>query len=295
MNQNGMALLVADWVPELPPALVSQPPVSLFVADAYGRERDWPKLRSFVEKASWKDFEHARLAHLAHALENFGNVVAAEATWGRAIAECHDKPERLAALVRLAQAWRWEERAESTLRRLSADERTPLWVLDALWTVAKKSGDAAELHRLSRLIVKARPKNPIARNNFIRLSLLRRVDEGATHQLAAEIFKERPTDITCAATYALSLFLQNKVFDALEIMQSFPPVQLREPEIAHYYGIFLQASGDSAKAAEFLALARGTALLRDEEELIAIVKRESRFNTLSPTPKLPALPQEKAE
>ncbi len=295
MNQNGLPLLVSDWVPSLPPALVAQPPVSLAVADAYGRDRDWAKLRAFVEAASWKDFDHVRLAHLAHALENFGNVVAAETTWGRAIWECHDKPERLSMLVRLAQSWRWDERAELTLRKLSADERTPLWVLDALWIMAKKSGNAAELHRLSRLIVKARPKNTIARNNFIRLSLLRRVDEGAPHQLAADLFKERPTDITCAATYGLSLFLQDKVFAALEILQTFPVAQLREPEIALYYGIFLQASGDSAKAAEFLALAQGTTFLRDEEELVAQVKRESRFNTLTPAQKSPPPLQKKAE
>ena len=295
MNQNGLPLLVADWVPALPPALVSEPPVCLVVADAYGRDRDWPKLRAFVESAVWKDFEHVRLAHLAHALENFGNVVAAEQTWGRALTECREKPERLAMLVRLAQAWRWDARAEITLRKLSADERTPLWMLDALWTIAGKSGDTAELHRLSRLIVKARPKNAVARNNFIRLSLLRRLDEGATDALAAELFKEHPGDLACAVTYGLSLFLQDKVFDAVDVMQTFPAAQLREPEAALYYGIFLHASGDFSKAAEFLALARGGTLLREEDEFIARVKSESRFNTLTPARKTAPPPQKKTE
>ena len=78
-------------------------------------------------------------------------------------------------------------------------------------------------------------------------------------------------------------------------MQSFPAAQLREPEIALYYGIFLQASGDSAKAAEFIALARGATFLRDEEELVAQVKRESRYNTLTPAQKPPPPPRKKAE
>ena len=168
-------------------------------------------------------------------------------------------------------------------------------MLDALWTIARKNGDAAELHRLSRLIVKARPKNTAAQNNFIRLSLLRHVDEGATDQLAAALFQEHPTDITCAVTYGLSLFLQNRVFDALEIMRTFPAAELRDPEVALYQGIFLQASGDSAKAAEFLTLARSATLLRDEEDLIARVKRESRFNTLTPSPKAPEITPKKAE
>jgi predicted Zn-dependent protease len=287
MNQNNLPLLVSDWVPSLPPALASTPPVSLAVADAYGRGREWAKLKALVETASWKNLEHVRLAHLAHALENFGSVVAAETTWARAIEECQEQPGRLAILVRLAQAWRWDARAELALRKLSADEGTPLWVLDALWTIARKSADSAELHRLSRLIVKARPKNPAARNNFIRLSLLRHMDEGSTDQLAAALFKDHPTDIACAVTYALSLFLQEKVYDAVETMEAFSAEQLREPEAALYYGIFLQASGDSAKAEGFFALGRGPTLLREEEELVAKVKRESRFNTLAPAPKTP--------
>lgn len=291
MNSNELPLLVSDWVSALPPALVSQPPVCLAIADAYGRDRDWPKLRAFVEKAVWKDYEHIRLAHLSHALENFGNVIAGEATWGRAIVECHEKPDRLAALVRLAQSWKSEQREEITLRKLSADESTPLWVLDALWVIARKAGDSEELHRLSRLIVKARPKNPEARNNFIRISLLRRQDEGATHQLAEAFFKENPEDIRRAVTYALSLFFQGRILNARATLASFPDTELREPENAFYYGMFLQASADSKNAQEYLTLAKGNVLLHDEEELLARVKRESRFNTLTPEQKPPVQPK----
>ncbi|MEO6739851.1 MAG: hypothetical protein ABIP20_06340 [Chthoniobacteraceae bacterium] len=287
MNQEGLPLLVSDWVPALPPALVSRPPVCLAIAETYGRNRDWTKLRAFVEKASWKDFEHMRLAHLAHALENFGNVVAAETTWGRAITECHDKPNLLASLVRLAQSWRSDQWVEIALRRLSADERTPLWMLDAMWTVARKAGDSAELQRLSRLIVNARPKNPEARNNFIRLTLLRRGDEAATYNLAVNFFKESPKELPRAVTYSLSLFLQGRLLEAKETLAPFPESELRQPEPALYYGIYLHASGDTDKSQEFLKIARTGPLLRDEEELIGRVKRESRHNTLAPEPKLP--------
>ena len=291
MNNNDLPVLVSDWVSVLPPALVSQPPVCLAIADAYGRDHDWPKLRAFVENTAWKDYEHVRLAHLSHALENFGNVVAGDATWGRAMVACREKPDRLAALVRLAQSWKSGQREEITLRKLSADESTPLWVLDALWAIARKAGDSEELHRLSRLIVKARPKNPEARNNFIRISLLRRRDEGVTHQLAADLFKEDPKDIKRAVTYALSLFFQGRILNARDALASFPDAELREPENAFYYGMFLQASADSKHAQEYLEIAKGNVLLRDEEELLARVKRESRFNTLTPKQKSPVQPK----
>ena len=289
MNENGLPLLASDWAQKLPPDLITKPPVSLVVAESHGRNRDWEKLRVFVVNAAWNDQEHVRLAYLSLALENLRNVVAAETMWGRAIAECHERPSKLAVLVRLAQTWRWDARVESTLKKLSADASTPLWVLDALWAVARKSGDAEELQRLSKLIVALRPKNPVARNNYIRLTLLRRINENAPHRLALDLFNERPKDITCATTHALSLFFQDRIFDALKVMQEFPPEELREPEAAFYYAVFLQASGDSEKAGKFHALSRGAALMHDEEELFLHVKRESRFNTLTPAQKNPEL------
>ncbi len=291
MNQHHLPGLVSHWVPELPAELTSRPPVALAIADAYGRGREWAKLKAHTEGASWANFEHVRLAQLARALENFGNVVAAETTWGRAVAECQERPERLAGLVRLAQAWRWEERAEVVLRKLSADEGTPVWMLDALWNMAKKSGDSAELHRLSRLIVKARPKNTIARNNFIRLSLLRRTNETVTNELAAALYRENPKDMACAITRALSLYFQNQVFEALQVMRAFPQEDLREPEPALYYGVFLYASGDAAGAGPFLEIAHSGKLLREEEDLIAGMKRDSRNNTLTLPLKKPAAPR----
>ncbi len=281
MNQHNLPGLVSHWAPDLPSELTAKPPVALAIADAYGRGREWEKLRAHTETANWRDFEHVRLAQLARALENFGNVVAAETTWGRAVAECQDRPDRFAGLVRLAQAWRWDDRAEIVLRKLSADERTPVWMLDALWNMAKKTGDSAELYRLSRLIVKARPKNTAARNNFIRLSLLRRTNETVTNELAATLYKENPGDIACAITRALSLYFQDKVFEALQVMRAFPPEELREPEPALYYGAFLYASGDAAGAEPFIVSARSGKMLREEEELLASVKRDSPNNTLT--------------
>jgi hypothetical protein len=78
-------------------------------------------------------------------------------------------------------------------------------------------------------------------------------------------------------------------------MQAFTPAQLRDPEAALYYGIFLQASGDTKKAERFLAIGQQNTLLHQEEELIARVKRESRFNTLTLAPEKPKELPKKAE
>ena len=285
MNENQLPLLVSDWVPKLPAKLVAEPPVALAVADAYGKGREWTKLKAHAEQGNWKDYEHIRRAHVARALEEFGREVAAKAEWERALAETGNKAVRLASLARLAQLWHWDERAEIALRKLSADESTPLWVLDALWQIVRKTSNSEELHHLSRLIVRARPKNPEARNNFIWLCLLRHSDEATIHQLASELHNEYPEDITISTTRALSLFQQGKVFDAVKLLESFPEERLRAPAVALYYSVFLHALGNAEKAAEYAKLTEGVTLLREEDELLWTVRRDSRFNTLVPTTK----------
>jgi len=290
MNQNGLPLLVSDWAPKLPPALVAKPPVCIAIAEALVKGREWDKLRTLAGTGPWKDFEHLRLAYQARVLESSENVIAAKATWERALIETENKAGRLAGLARLAQTWHWDERAEFALRKLSADENTPLWVLDALWTMSRKGDNGEDLHKISRLIVKARPKNPVARNNFIWLSLLRHSDEGAIHRLAEELHEEYPDDITIATTHALSMFTQGKVFEAINLLATFPPERLREPGVAHFYGIFLYAAGNTEQATEYLALTDGIPLLREEEELVSRMKRDSRLNTLVPSRKAATKP-----
>jgi hypothetical protein len=166
-------------------------------------------------------------------------------------------------------------------------------VLDALWGITLKGGNSEELQKLSRLIVKARPKNPAARDNFLWLSLLRHSDEGSIHSLVARLREEYPDDVKIARTYALSRFMQGKVFEAVSALEKFPPDALRAPGVALYYGVFLQSSGNSDKAAEYLALAENGPLLRDEQELLTKVKRESRLNTLVPKPRADSAPAPK--
>ena len=278
MNRSDLALMVSDWAAGLPSSVTAQPPVALTVADAYVNGLDWQKLRAFTESAAWGSLDFLRMAYLSRAFSRLGEISSAENQWGKSLAAAQGDASKLQMLVKLVQGWRWEEGTDDALRKLSADETSPLWVLQALWKVSLKSGDSSELLRLSNLLTKMDPRSVSARNKFIWLSLIRHADDSYPHQLAEKLYHENKTNINVATTHALSLYLEGKTFEALAIMLPFKPDELRDPSVALYYGMFLASAGKLEKAVEFLDIGESAPLLREEKELLTKVKRECRLD-----------------
>ena len=278
MNRSNLALMVSDFAAGLPPNIVSKPPVAPTVADAYVKGLDWKKLKAFSGTSSWGTLDFMRLAYLSRALGKLGETSGAENEWRKSLAAAQGDASRMQLLVKLVQDWKWEEGTDDALRRLSADDTSPLWMLQELWNVSLKAGDSEELLRLSNLITKMDPKSVSARNKFVWLSIIRHSEDSYPHQLAEKLFRENKTNVHVATTFALSLYLQRKPFEALAIMSPFKDAELREPGIALYYGMFLAQAGKLEKAVEFINLGETSPLLREEKELLRKVKTECRLD-----------------
>ena len=274
MNRSNLALMVSDFAATLPAGVAAKPPVSLTIADSYVKGLDWKKLRTFTMAASWGSLDFMRLAYLSRALSRLGETSGAENEWRKSLAAAQGDALRMQMLLKLVQGWRWEEGTDDALRKLSVDETPPLWVLQALWAVSLKAGDSSELFRLSSLITKMDPKSVPARNKFIWLSLIRHAEYSYPHQLAEKLYRENKTNINVATTYALSLYLEGKSFEALAIMLPFKPADLREPSVALYYGMFLASAGKIEKAVEFIDIGESAPLLREERELLTKEKKK---------------------
>lgn len=278
MNRSNLALMVSDFAASLPPDIVSKPPVAPTVADAYVKGSDWKRLKAFAETSSWHTLDFMRFAYLSRALGKLGETSGAENEWRKSLAAAQGDAARMQMLVKLVQGWKWEEGTDDALRKLSADDTSPLWVLQALWNASLKAGDSEELFRLSNLITKMDPKSVSARNKFVWLSIIRHSEDSYPHQLAEKLHRENKTDIHVATTFALSLYLQGKPFEALEIVKPFKDADLREPGVALYYGMFLARAGKLEKAVEFIDIGETSPLLREERELLTRVKKECRLD-----------------
>jgi Flp pilus assembly protein TadD len=92
--------------------------------------------------------------------------------------------------------------------------------------------------------------------------------------MAREVYEKEPKNAAYASTYAFSLYTQGENKKALKVFETLTEEQLRQPEIAAYYGVILAATGDLARAPEFLDLGeKSTKLLPQEKAMIEKARR----------------------
>ena len=132
--------------------------------------------------------------------------------------------------------------------------------------------DTRQLFNESRQVYLDDPKNLLARCNYLLLALLTGQSADSARPLARSLHRDQPADPTAASIYGLSLFQEGKAGEAVALMETLKPEQLREPIAALYYGCFLAGSDFAAKAPEFLALAEKATLLPEEQALLAAAK-----------------------
>ena len=275
MNSHNLAIMVAEWVPALPQEIASKPPVCVVIAESRMKASEWSKLRATIEKGNWQEVDYMRRAFLARTLERLGEPEAGAAEWKEALAAALSSPDallRLQGLAKAATEWGWKERKEEVLWKMSGYYGCPRWAYDAIWAGALQRGDSAQLQTLSGIMAKVNSKDFGLRNNYIFLSLLTRTEEGNPQQAAEALYKEHPENAIVASTYALALYQKGRPEEAVTIMSALKPEELRDPQVAIYYGIFLTAAGFTAKAEEYLRLGAGWPLLPEEKALLERVK-----------------------
>jgi Flp pilus assembly protein TadD len=113
-----------------------------------------------------------------------------------------------------------------------------------------------------------RPATDNSENNYAQISLLLRVNIGPAHEVARKLHEKDPTNATFASTYAFSLYVAGHPEEAVRVMASLRPEDLKQPALAAYYGIFLAAAGDKARAGTYLELGRQAHLLPEEKALL---------------------------
>jgi predicted Zn-dependent protease len=90
---------------------------------------------------------------------------------------------------------------------------------------------------------------------------------------AKEIYEKDPKNPAYVSTYAFALHTQGDTKKALGVLETLSAEQLHQPDVATYYGIMLAATGDQARAAEFLDLGEKASLLPQEKTLIEKARR----------------------
>jgi predicted Zn-dependent protease len=146
--------------------------------------------------------------------------------------------------------------------------------LRTLYQYFARNGDTENLYRVILHSMEMHPDDRNMQNNFAQISLLLNLNVERGQKIAREVCEKEPNNPAYVSTYAFALHTQGETKKALKTLDALTDEQLRQPEIAAYYGIILAASGDSSRAAEFLALGEtAPKLLTQEKALIEKARR----------------------
>lgn len=275
MGSSNLALLAIDWAKSLPSQLKEKRPVFVAVADCYIALSDWAGLLEWCQNGNWGDLEFLRHAYLTHAFRQQGNSLDADLEWSRAVKGASDA-ERVYALVRDAEKWGWKKEAADLLWSLERDPQKQRAALAALHQYYSELGDTGNLLRVAARMAQIAPEDAIAENNFAQLSLLLNANRERAEETARRLYKREEASPIFASTYAFALYLRGKSGEALKIMDRLPSEDLEQPSVAAYYGLFLAARGEKARAHTFLQIGRTARLLPEEKTLLDNAEPASR-------------------
>ena len=259
MNGHDLAAKTVEWHATLPAAIQMQIPEPLAVAEAWTQLGNRKALRALVNDANWGSLEFLRLAYETRLYEEtsgHSRLGEFSGRWEHAVNSTADSANAIAMLARLVQGWRWKSEAAQLWWRIANRSVGQRPALAALFDLATGDKNTRELYRISRRILEIEPANPVARNNVAMFALLLGDDLPAAEKLAEEDFNLDPSHPVFVATYAFSLYRQDRAREAADLLSKLPAKELADPSIAACYGAVLASLGEKEKAQPFLDLAR---------------------------------------
>jgi hypothetical protein len=277
MNRHGLAQPALVWALALPKEIFNAQPVPLAIAEAYSFLQDWKGLHAWVDGKSWGEEEFLRLAVLSHALHhlppNDRSSMESQTAWNAALKATINRPERLAAIARLAEGWGYADDAADAWWLIANGNENAKEALGALQRVYKSRQNSHGLLRVAKRALELNPGDLVAANNCASLGLLLTGDSTA-RRLATRLHIENPANAVFSTTYAYALFTEGKTNEALKMMESLKVAQLHYPAVAAYYFVMLVENGKMERAHLFLSAANKAQLLPEEQQLLTAATRK---------------------
>jgi thioredoxin-like negative regulator of GroEL len=287
MNENGLAPEVVKWMEKLPAATTAKPPPAVAIAAAFAEQKNWSRLRRWTRSESWGEDDYLRLAYQGYAARQSHQSSADaefDTLWRAALHAAADRPEREIRLARLASKWNLPIESEELWSRLSRTPPSRREALDALYRLYRGNNNLKKLYEVLQHLHEASPNEIGISTNLARLGLNIEQNTKQAQQLAKQAYERTPDDVSCAVTYAFSLYVQGRTTEGLEILQKLPPEALHESHAAVYAAVLLLDVNQTDDAKEFIQLAKRGPLYAEEKRLLEDELAKIAGVSPSPTP-----------
>lgn len=273
LNAHQMPAAAIAWASQLPPEVLSRRGVAIALSDSYVATQDWVGLGRLVKTGDWGPVDFLRSALAARVARELGDAGESTAQWTEALNKVNAEPQQALTLAEIVLKWGWRDQAIELYWVASKDPTKGDDALQALYSYFAKTGASQDLYRVLVHRREFRPGDLNIQNNLAQLSLLLNLNAEEGQRLARDLYEKEPANAAYASTYAFALYTQGDTKKALKVFSGLSEQQLRQPEIAVYYGVALAAAGDQSHAAEFLALGESAQLLPEERTLLEKARR----------------------
>ena len=169
--------------------------------------------------------DFARHAFLARALRSQELVDSARGEWDLALKEVRGKQD-LMMLLRSATQWNWRSEQEELLWSIVDQYPRDKAAFRVLAKTLFLEGRTRSLLKLYSEALRRDPADLACKNNVAFAALLLDAQEFKPHEMAREVYAQAPTNSACAATYALSVYLQKKNGEAIKVIEGLGPQAL---------------------------------------------------------------------
>jgi Flp pilus assembly protein TadD len=271
-----------DWIRHLPMPMQTNLLVEMLAAKCQFQMGDWTGLKSALDKQIWTDPAHPgadvefmRHAFIARCLRSQNLAEASSAEWLVAVKAASSSHSSLmqrygmGQLYELSAAWNWQTEKEQVLWTVVNQFPEERWAFPILRHDLIVGHRTHSLAQLLSIMYKRNPDNLVIENDLASIAMLVGDQGLRPYELARHVFEKEPKNPYYASTYAFSLYLQGKNGEALKVMQTIAPADLKEPSIAAYYGLMLKANGDKLEARKYLDQTGKSQFLPEEEALFA--------------------------
>jgi thioredoxin-like negative regulator of GroEL len=287
MNENGLAPEVVKWMDKLPAATTAKPPPAIAIAAAFAELKNWSRLRRWARSESWGEEDYLRLAYQGFAARQSRQSSADaefDTLWRAALHAAADRPDREINLARLASKWNLGIESEELWSRLSHTPANRREALDSLYRLYRGKNDLKKLYDVLQRLHEASPNEIGIITNLARLGLNIDQNTKQAQQLAKQAYERAPDDVSCAVTYAFSLYVQGRSTEGLEILQKLPPEALHESHAAVYAAVLLLDENQTDGAKEYIQVAKRGPIYIEEKHLLEDELAKIAGVSPSPTP-----------
>src|SRR5947208_5870916 len=287
MNENGLASEVVKWMDKLPDSTTAKPPAAIAIAAAFAEQKNWSRLRRWTRSGSWGEEDYFRLAYQGFAARQSRQSSADaefDTLWRAALHAAADQPDREVKLARLASKWNLPIESEELWTKLSRIPPSRREALDALYKLYRTSNDVKKLYDVLQRLHDASPNETGITVNLARLGLNIDQNTKQAQELAKKAFDRAPGDVSCAITYAFSLYVQGRTSEGLEVLRKFPPEALHESHAAVYAAVILLDLNQTDGAKEYIQVAKHGPIYAEEKRLLEDELTKISGAPPSPTP-----------